>query len=68
MSSQAYVVESPAIQQGVRVGTFRLWVATEARAIALASERDDRSWRAVAWVDVPDKARRNLAQARANGG
>ncbi|NUP06724.1 MAG: hypothetical protein HOW73_11780 [Polyangiaceae bacterium] len=41
-----HVVESPALDpQGRRVGTFRLQVASEARAIEVASQAPDRTWR-----------------------
>jgi hypothetical protein len=50
----AYVVESPAINQvGVCVGTMRVYVCSEERAVSLAAERPDRTWRQVALEDLP---------------
>ena len=61
-SLMPYVVESQAIRaaDGVRIGTFRLYVATEERAIQVASELPERTYRAIAPSEMPEKARENM--------
>lgn len=57
----AFVVESPATNaRGERVGTFRVYVGTEARAAALAKEKPGASWREVSMSEVPPQARAGI--------
>jgi len=58
----AYVVESEAVDAaGVRRGTFRLFVASEARAREVAGQAPGRTWRALPLDEVPELARGPLA-------
>lgn len=60
-----YVVESPCCDQdGTRVGTFRVYVATEARAQEIVSQGADRTYRAMPLAEMPVKARANLERAQ----
>lgn len=66
MITHAYVVESPAVREdGSRMGTCRVYVATEQRARIIAGGGPDRMWRQVPVGEIPDHARANLEQARA---
>ncbi len=57
----AYVIESPAKDpQGVKVGTYRLYVGTEARAQEIVAQGNDRTYRAIAYADLPEVAREKL--------
>lgn len=57
----AYVVESPALDgEGKRVGTFKVYVATQARAESLASEIPGRTWRKISFEDMPAEACKNM--------
>lgn len=58
----AFVVESPCVDgaTGERVGTYRLFTATEARAREVASVAPDRTWRKVHMSQIPAHARENL--------
>jgi len=60
-----FVVESPVFRHpdGVRVGTARVYVATEERAKQLASELPERTWRAMSDSDRDTEAAK-LAGAR----
>lgn len=57
----AFVVESPALQHGVRVGTMRVYVATEERAASLAAEVSDRTYRFVPLDELPEHVRERLS-------
>lgn len=56
----AFVVESPAVQDGRRLGTFRLYVATEARAREVAAGHPERTWRELPIDAVPEGPRKAL--------
>lgn len=59
-----YVVETPCLNnQGVHVGTFRHWVATEERARSEAEKQPDRSWREVSLEEMPDKVRESMERS-----
>lgn len=60
---RAFVVESLAGQGGDVKGVFRLYVATESRAIEVASQSPGRQWRAVRLTDVPMPARAGIERA-----
>lgn len=60
MSDQAYVVESPALENGVKVGVFRVYVATEARAKEIAEAAEGRTYRCLPISELPVAARDNL--------
>lgn len=61
----AFVVESVARDQaGARVGMFRVYVATEARAREVSDAGAGRTWREMPIGEVPEKARAALEQAR----
>lgn len=66
----AFVVESPVVRKtdGVRVGTARVWVATEERAKQIASEHPERTYRPVTENEMPEKVRAGLASAAAPAG
>lgn len=60
-----YIVESPAVDRGgVRRGTFRVCVGTEARARALAAEVPGRTWCEVPLDELRPVERENLLRAR----
>ncbi len=63
MQETAYVVESPAIINGERVGTYKVYVATEERAQSLADEVPGRSYRSIHVEEMPAHARANLETA-----
>lgn len=57
----AYVVESPVTNpKGIRTGTARVYVATQARAEQLASEVPGRTYRPIRFEDMPEAARQNM--------
>lgn len=64
----AYVVESLATSENAAGaptglhGVFRLVVATEARAIEVASAQPGRQWRRCKLHEVPEPARANIAR------
>lgn len=60
---KAYVVESVVRGVGVHPATARVYVATEARAIEIASGAPGRTWREVDVADMPVQARENLERA-----
>ena len=56
-----YVVESPATNAlGERQGTFRVYVATEARAKEIAGAHPERTYREIAFEAMPEKASENM--------
>ncbi len=68
MNEHAYVIESPAFDNlGARVGTFRHYVATEARAREEAAKHPERTWRVVAVADMRPEARENIERALRGG-
>lgn len=60
---KAYVVESVVHGVGVHSATARVYVATAARAIEIASGAPGRKWREVDVADMPPQARENLERA-----
>lgn len=63
----AFVVESPVHHsEDGPVGTARVYVGTEARAIEIASQHPSRTWRRIALDEMPEQARAALVAARAS--
>ena len=66
MNEDAFVVETPACDdKGVRIGTMRHYVMTEARAREEAAKVPERTWRRLPISDLPLKAREEMIRARA---
>lgn len=67
MSTAArFVVENPVFRatDGQRIGTARVWVATEERAIEIAAEHHSRTWRPV----TPEEAQARFGASEAKEG
>lgn len=61
-----FVVESPVTRgtDGARIGTARVYVATETRARMLASEHPERTWRAMTDEDQKIEAAKLASSAK----
>lgn len=65
INAPGYVVETPACDdKGVRIGTMRHYVGTEARAREEAAKVAERTWREVPLSAMPADVRDKLIAAR----